>query len=235
MSRRSGRLWRTARSSRCRQTTLPSASKARRPADATTSRRSRTGCPVSRRVSRSCSPKASSAVGSPRNALSSSRPLLPARIFGLTSKGRIEPGADADVIVVDPAREVDITASVLHSDVDYSPYEGMTLNGFPTWTISRGEVIVDDGCAHGQAGARSTRRSGADRPGHASLILGIGDRADQRVCTDDRRGSYGIRSSRTSSMIPKKQHHSPSSTDGRERSPKTTPSSGATTSAVTVP
>ena len=69
----------------------------------------------------------------------------PARIFGLTSKGRIEAGADADVIVVDPAREVDITASVLHSDVDYSPYEGMTLNGFPTWTISRGEVIVDDG------------------------------------------------------------------------------------------
>jgi dihydropyrimidinase len=69
----------------------------------------------------------------------------PARIFGLTSKGRIEPGADADVIVVDPARKVEITASVLHSDVDYSPYEGMILNGFPTWTISRGEVIVDDG------------------------------------------------------------------------------------------
>jgi len=76
----------------------------------------------------------------------------PARIFGLTSKGRIEPGADADVIVVDPEREVDITASVLHSDVDYSPYEGMTLNGFPTWTISRGEVIVDEGALTAKRG-----------------------------------------------------------------------------------
>jgi len=46
---------------------------------------------------------------------------------------------------VDPDREVEVTASLLHSDVDYSPYEGMKLKGFPTWTISRGDVIVDDG------------------------------------------------------------------------------------------
>ncbi|MGB0542307.1 MAG: dihydropyrimidinase [Longimicrobiales bacterium] len=69
----------------------------------------------------------------------------PARIFGLVTKGRIEPGADADLIVVDPEREVEITADVLHSDIDYSPYEGMMLRGFPTWTIARGDVIIDDG------------------------------------------------------------------------------------------
>ena len=70
----------------------------------------------------------------------------PARIFGLAeSKGRVEPGADADLIVVDPEREVTITADLLHSAVDYSPYEGMALRGFPTWTLSRGEVVVEEG------------------------------------------------------------------------------------------
>ena len=42
--------------------------------------------------------------------------------------------------------------------------------------------------------------------------------------------SYRLsRSDLTSSIIPKKQHHSPASTEGLERNPKTTPSSGATT------
>jgi dihydropyrimidinase len=70
----------------------------------------------------------------------------PARIFGMyPRKGTIEPGADADLIVVDPEREVNVGVEVLHSDVDYSPYEGMRLRGFPTWTISRGEVVVSEG------------------------------------------------------------------------------------------
>lgn len=71
----------------------------------------------------------------------------PARIFGLADKGRIEVGADADLIVIDPEREVVVDPSVLHSNVDYSPYQGMRLKGFPSWTISRGEVIIDEGTA----------------------------------------------------------------------------------------
>ena len=70
----------------------------------------------------------------------------PARIFGMhPRKGTLEPGADADLVVIDPEREVTVDAGLLHSDVDYSPYEGMCLRGFPSWTISRGEVIVSDG------------------------------------------------------------------------------------------
>ena len=46
--------------------------------------------------------------------------------------------------MVDPDRELTVSAEVLHSDIDYSPYDGMKLNGFPTWTISRGQVIVDE-------------------------------------------------------------------------------------------
>lgn len=69
----------------------------------------------------------------------------PAAIFGLERKGRLDVGMDADVIIVDPERETVVDPAVLHSDVDYSPYQGMRLRGFPSWTISRGEVIVDDG------------------------------------------------------------------------------------------
>ena len=85
-------------------------------------------------------------------ASNTSSATAPARMFGLTTKGRIEPGADADLIVVDPEREVVVSADVLHSDVDYSPYEGMTLKGFPTWTVSRGHVIVDEGVLTAERG-----------------------------------------------------------------------------------
>ena len=70
----------------------------------------------------------------------------PARIFGLyPGKGTIEVGSDADVIVVDPEKEVEIDAAALHSAVDYSPFQGMRVRGFPTWTVSRGEAIVERG------------------------------------------------------------------------------------------
>ena len=70
----------------------------------------------------------------------------PARIFGLhPGKGTLDVGADADLIIVDPDAEVEIDAACLHSAVDYSPYQGMKVHGFPTWTLSRGEVIVERG------------------------------------------------------------------------------------------
>lgn len=69
----------------------------------------------------------------------------PARIFGLhPRKGTLDVGADADLIVMNPDAEVEIDAAALHSAVDYSPYQGMRAC-FPTWTLSRGEVIVERG------------------------------------------------------------------------------------------
>jgi dihydropyrimidinase len=76
----------------------------------------------------------------------------PADIFGLKGKGRIAIGADADLIVIDPDAEVEVTAEGLHSAVDYSPYEGMRLKGFPRWTVSRGEVVIADGELKGARG-----------------------------------------------------------------------------------
>ena len=70
----------------------------------------------------------------------------PARIFGLyPRKGSLEVGADADLVLFDPEVETRVDAARLHSAVDYSPYQGMRLEGVPVLTVSRGEVIAKDG------------------------------------------------------------------------------------------
>lgn len=69
----------------------------------------------------------------------------PARIFGLPRKGRLRPGYDADLVVFDPYRRVTFSADILHSAIDHSTYDGVTVTGFPRTTISRGEVLVEDG------------------------------------------------------------------------------------------
>jgi dihydropyrimidinase len=70
----------------------------------------------------------------------------PARLYGLyPRKGTIAVGADADVAIWNPERRVTITNDLLHHDVDYTPYEGMTVTGWPEIVLSRGEVVVNDG------------------------------------------------------------------------------------------
>ena len=69
-----------------------------------------------------------------------------ARIYGLyPRKGTIAVGSDADLVVWDQDREVVITADLLHSACDYTPYEGMRVRGWPTLVFSRGEVVVEEG------------------------------------------------------------------------------------------
>ncbi|MDZ4160005.1 MAG: dihydropyrimidinase [Anaerolineaceae bacterium] len=70
----------------------------------------------------------------------------PARIFGLhPRKGDLVPGADADIVLFDPEQRASITRSLLHENVDYTPYEGMKLAGMVRTTILRGQVLVRDG------------------------------------------------------------------------------------------
>ncbi len=77
----------------------------------------------------------------------------PARIFGLyPRKGALTIGADADVVIFDPEREVVLTRDVLHENCDYTPYDGCQLKGYPVLTMLRGRVIVRDGEYVGGAG-----------------------------------------------------------------------------------
>jgi dihydropyrimidinase len=70
----------------------------------------------------------------------------PAKIYGLhPNKGTIAIGSDADLALWDPDKTVEVTDATTHDAVDYCPYAGMTLTGWPVTVISRGEVIVDGG------------------------------------------------------------------------------------------
>ena len=70
----------------------------------------------------------------------------PARLFGLyPRKGIIAPGSDADIVLVDPRAEKTITLDDLHSDCDYSIWEGHRFRGVPAMTIVRGQVLVENG------------------------------------------------------------------------------------------
>ena len=71
-----------------------------------------------------------------------------AKLAGLfPRKGAIAPGADADLVIWDPKLTKPVRAADFFSNGDFSPYEGWEVTGWPTVTISRGEVIVENGQA----------------------------------------------------------------------------------------
>ena len=77
----------------------------------------------------------------------------PARLFGLyPKKGVVAVGSDADLVLIDPGVKTSLRHGMLHENCDYTPYEGLPLNGYPVMTISRGEMIVQDGRFIGQKG-----------------------------------------------------------------------------------
>jgi dihydropyrimidinase len=77
----------------------------------------------------------------------------PARMFGLyPRKGVIQPGADADIVVYDPAVRQTLSVNSHHMNVDYSAYEGIEVTGRVDTTLSRGRIVVDGGEYHGQPG-----------------------------------------------------------------------------------
>lgn len=69
-----------------------------------------------------------------------------ARMYGLyPRKGTIAIGADADIVIWDDDREVTIRNDMLHHDVDYTPYEGIAVKGWPGIVLSRGEPVWEEG------------------------------------------------------------------------------------------
>ena len=69
-----------------------------------------------------------------------------ARIFNIhPRKGALVRGADADIVVWDPDRSRTISASTHHQNIDFNIYEGMEVVGNPAVTLSRGQVVYQDG------------------------------------------------------------------------------------------
>lgn len=82
-----------------------------------------------------------------------------ARLYGLyPRKGTIAVGSDADIAIWDPERQTTVAWDGLHDNVGYTPYEGMTLTGWPVTVLSRGRIVVEGGQLN------ATRGSGAFLP-----------------------------------------------------------------------
>lgn len=78
----------------------------------------------------------------------------PAEIYGLgTCKGKIAPGYDADLAIWDPTVRKVLSPEVLHDGIDYTPYEGITVRGWPTTTILRGRILCRDSVWVGESAA----------------------------------------------------------------------------------
>ncbi len=76
----------------------------------------------------------------------------PAKLFGMyPQKGTLKIGSDADIIIYDTDCECVLTKAMLHERVDYTVYEGHTLKGYPVMTISRGDIIVENGIYVGKS------------------------------------------------------------------------------------
>jgi dihydropyrimidinase len=62
----------------------------------------------------------------------------PAKLMGLyPKKGAILPGSDADLVLWDPAKKVTITNALMQHAIDYTPYEGLEVTGWPVTTLCR--------------------------------------------------------------------------------------------------
>ena len=76
----------------------------------------------------------------------------PGQIFGVP-KGKIEPGYDADLVVVDLMEGTDVKADRLHSKCGWTAYEGMPAV-FPKAVFLRGEIVVENGSVVGDRRGR---------------------------------------------------------------------------------
>jgi dihydroorotase len=68
----------------------------------------------------------------------------PERIHKISGKGRIEQRYDADFTIVDMNKEMIITNNQQRSKSKWTPYDGMKVKGWPTHTIVRGNVVMQD-------------------------------------------------------------------------------------------
>jgi dihydroorotase-like cyclic amidohydrolase len=77
----------------------------------------------------------------------------PAQIYGLAPrKGLLQPGSDADFVVLDMNLQKTMAKEENESKCPWSPYFGMTFKGWPVMTVLRGELVYKNGKIVGKCG-----------------------------------------------------------------------------------
>jgi len=77
----------------------------------------------------------------------------PAKIFGMyPKKGAIQIGSDADIVIIDQRKELEIKADKLHQLCGYTPFEGWRIRGVPILTMAKGKVMMEEGKVWGEPG-----------------------------------------------------------------------------------
>ncbi|MCQ2815143.1 MAG: dihydropyrimidinase [Bacilli bacterium] len=77
----------------------------------------------------------------------------PAKIFGCKNKGSIEIGKDADIVIFDPNKDFVISVKNMHSNYDYTIWEGHKCHGYIDSTYLRGKLVFKDGKFLGKRGS----------------------------------------------------------------------------------
>ncbi|OXM87730.1 dihydropyrimidinase [Paenibacillus rigui] len=96
-----------------------------------------------------------------------------AKLFGLfPQKGTIAVGSDADLVLFDPLAKRTLSIDTHHMNVDYNPFEGMSVTGEPVSVLSRGEFIVRDKQFVGRPGAGRYLKRGTYAAGSGGLLPG---------------------------------------------------------------
>ncbi len=98
-----------------------------------------------------------------------------AKIFNIyPRKGSISIGADADIVVWDPAASKTISAQTHHQNIDYNIFEGMEVTGCASHTISQGKVVYADGELDVERGAGNY----IEKPPYAAYYDALKKRAE---------------------------------------------------------
>jgi dihydroorotase-like cyclic amidohydrolase len=88
----------------------------------------------------------------------------PARTYGLwPRKGRLAPGADADLILIDPSGERTLRNEDVLSKAGWTPFHGRSVRGRIARTYLRGTLIAEEGTPVGDHGGRFLPGPGAAR------------------------------------------------------------------------
>jgi dihydropyrimidinase len=89
----------------------------------------------------------------------------PAKLFGLyPQKGTIAVGSDADLVIWDDDLVRTVEGSKMYSRAGYSPYDGFDVQGWPRMTISRGDIVQEEGRVVASPGRARLVARGPHRP-----------------------------------------------------------------------